>query len=140
MGGQCDIFIAELTVPRAPLLCSVSASGDRTVRLWSAETGQSLAIFGGHSRGIASLDFDGPSSFVRPSLPAAADPRSGMHAQAARSSRARATRCYALSTSRLPRTYLAPCSVCPRARHAASGSTTRDVLVGPCNACLLGDS
>ncbi|WVN88460.1 uncharacterized protein L203_103671 [Cryptococcus depauperatus CBS 7841] len=35
----------------------ISASGDRTLRLWSSHTGSLLACTSGHTRGIASIDF-----------------------------------------------------------------------------------
>lgn len=37
---------------------SISASGDRTLRIWSAETGEELTRISAHERGIASLDVD----------------------------------------------------------------------------------
>lgn len=37
---------------------SISASGDRTLRVWSAETGEELTQINAHNRGIASLDVD----------------------------------------------------------------------------------
>jgi WD40 repeat protein len=37
----------------------VSASGDRTIRLWAAETGELLSALPQQARGISSLDFDG---------------------------------------------------------------------------------
>jgi len=41
--------------------CIVSASGDRSVRLWDAETGKLLRTFDNHHiRGIASIDFCTP--------------------------------------------------------------------------------
>ncbi|KAJ9120835.1 hypothetical protein QFC22_002769 [Naganishia vaughanmartiniae] len=36
----------------------ISVSGDRTLRVWSAETGDCLLIIDAHTRGIASLDID----------------------------------------------------------------------------------
>jgi WD40 repeat protein len=43
----------------------VSGSGDRSIRLWDAETGKLLKKFENHhSRGIASIDFQGPSHVV----------------------------------------------------------------------------
>jgi WD40 repeat protein len=38
--------------------CSVSASGDRSIRLWDVEKGTLLYSIEGHSRGIACLDVD----------------------------------------------------------------------------------
>jgi hypothetical protein len=40
------------------MLRSISVSGDRTLRVWSAETGDCLLIIDAHTRGIASLDID----------------------------------------------------------------------------------
>lgn len=37
----------------------VSASGDRTIRLWAVETGELLSALPQQARGISSLDFDG---------------------------------------------------------------------------------
>jgi len=37
----------------------VSASGDRTIRMWNVQTGQCLKDFNGHIKGIACVQFDG---------------------------------------------------------------------------------
>ncbi|KAF2154681.1 WD40 repeat-like protein [Myriangium duriaei CBS 260.36] len=37
----------------------VSASGDRTIRMWNIQTGECLKDFSGHSKGIACVQFDG---------------------------------------------------------------------------------
>ena len=37
----------------------VSASGDRTIKIWSLASGEELRTISGHLRGIACIQFDG---------------------------------------------------------------------------------